>query len=556
MRSGRSALPQRTSTAAVLTLITAVALIAGCGQSNEYVDNAAPADPGEPVYGGSIIVGVEGETNSWLPSQGTFAPSGLNVGTALYDSLVRRAHDGSLQPYLAESITPNDDFSEWTLRLRPDVRFHDGTPLDAEALKWNFDNLHKVPGSVTFGAVRDIDRVEIVDEMAVRYHLTKGMVAFPDLLIAAVGWPVSPTSVQAHGLDAGSHPVGTGPFKLVDWRRDDRIIVERNDDYWQEGLPYLDRITFRPLPDEDTRLASLVSRDLDAIITLRQGVVDQLRRTGNIYRYEFLGNNGSTVVFNTQQPPLDDVRVRRGLAHALDREPIIDVLGGVHISPPQSQYFSRESPWYSEQVEANWPKWDLEAAKRLLGDYINDPERSDGLAPEAPIALEYLCPPDPALIEASQIIQAFWRAAGAEVRLRQVEQATLIQSAMSGNFRAMCFRNGTQQDPYMQLSNGFGPIESNPTNITNFVHPVIDEQLEVLRTSDDIEVRREAAEAIMMLLSEELPLLWLGSTRAAVGARQALRNLDGWVLPDGTPGEGIPQAWVMWSQVWLVPDET
>jgi peptide/nickel transport system substrate-binding protein len=526
--------------------------LAACGPHGQLeVDNAPPNSPGLPAWGGAITVALEGETNSWLPGEGNFAAGGLNVAAAIYDPLVRRDHRGRLRPYLAESIEPNGDFTVWTLRLRPGIRFHDGTPLDADALKWNFDNLHKVPGSVTYGAIRDVEGVQVVDDLTVRYHLGRGIAPFPDLLTGALGWPFSPTAAQALGLDAGSRPVGTGPFRFVSWRRDDRLVVERFDGYWQAHLPYLDRITLRPLPDEDTRLASLVSRDVDAMQTLRQSIVDQLRRTPGIHRYEFIGNNGGGAIFNTRRPPVDDARVRRSLAYAVSQEALVEVLGGLHITPPQTQWFSPGSPWYSERAVARWPQADMERARDLLNDYQYDSWRSDGRAPGEPVAIEFLCLGDPSLMELSQMYQAFWRAAGYEVRLRQIEQATQIQAVISGDYMITCWRMGGEADPYVTLYNAFGPPDVQPLNFTNFDHPVVDENLEILRTGADFDARYAAVERIMLLFTEEVPNLWTAATPVAIGTRPELRNVDGWRFPDDTSGDGIPGGQVMWGHVWL-----
>ncbi|MDH7943675.1 ABC transporter substrate-binding protein [Pseudohongiella sp. SYSU M77423] len=537
-------------------LSVSLLLVACMPENGGYVDNAPPADPGPPVYGGQLRVALEGETNNWLPGRGNHvAPAALTVAMALFDPLVRLDHEGQFRPYLAESVTPNESYDQWTVRLRPGVVFHDGTPLDADAIKWNFDNLHKRQGSVTFGSIRDIDRVEVIDELTVVYHLTQTVVPFPDMLTRAVGWPVSPTAVQQYGEEAGLYPVGTGPFKLVSWRRDDRLVLERNEQYWREGLPYLDGITFRPLPDEDARVASLISGDMDAIQTLRQHIVDRLRRMSDIHLYEQLGNSSGSAIFNAQRPPVDDYRVRQALAWAVDPAALVEVLGGRGISPVQTQYFNENSVWYSERVAEAWPQRDQQRARELVQSYVNDPDRSDGLPVGTPISLELMCLPEQSLQDLAQMYQALWNAVGFDVRLRQVEQATQIQSVISGDYMTTCWRTSNEQDPYITLNNDFGPVDIQPLNYTNFTHPLIEEKLAILRTEPEFEIRKAAVEDIMMLLTEQVPNTWTGSTPSAVAAQPRVRNLRDWTFPDGTLGDGMPVAQVSWAQVWMLDDE-
>jgi peptide/nickel transport system substrate-binding protein len=553
----RTPIAASTRPAALSTLIVALllGLVTGCGPGDGYVaDNLPPADPGEPRRGGTITVALEAETNSFLPGRGAFGAPGTNVALAIFDPLVRRDRDGNWRPYLAQSLEPNADYTVWTLRLRPNVRFHDGTPLDAKALKWNFDHLHKMPGTLTWGSLRDVERMEVVDALTVEYHLHKGIVSFPHLLINAFGWPFSPTAHARHGEDAGSFPVGTGPFRFVAWRRDDRLVVTRNDDYWWDGLPYLDEIVFRPIPDEDSRLASLAARSVDAIQSLRQSIIAQVRAMPNLHRYEFYGNNGGGANINTARPPLDDARIRRALAWALYQDALIEVLGGTDITPAKTQHYTVGSPWYSERVAAAWPRNDQEKARELLSEYMHDPNRSDRRPPGAPVSVEFRCPPDPSLIELAQMYQALWRAVGFEVRLRQMEAAAGVQATLAGDYLVSCARAGDELDPYITLSNLFGPPDEQPLNVTNFHHPVVAENLEILRTEDAFERRYEAVEAIMMLFTRKVPFLWTAATPNLIAVRPQLRNIDGWRFPDGAAGDGIPNAITFWSQVWIADE--
>lgn len=544
-------------------LIAVVAVLAlaaaGCGGGDDDDDTSAPesagssttpevSEQGEPVTGGSITVGIEAETNSWLPGTANFSNGGINVALAIYDPLVRRDADGELQPYLAESMAVNDDLTEWTVTLRPGVLFHDGTPFNADAVKTVFDTYINAAGSNLAGQVTDVQEVTAVDELTVRYTLAEPNAAFGDVLAGAVGWVFSPTAA-ASGPDAGSHPVGTGPFVFGDWQRDSKLVLTRNPDYWQEGLPYLDEIVFRPIPDEDTRISSLKTGDVDAVQSLRQSAIRQLQDLDGVDTYEFLGNNSGSAIFNTSVPPLDDVRVRRALAYALDQGQLIEVLGGTGLTPAETQWFSEDSPYYSEAVAEAWPTGDPDQAAALIEEYVNDPDRSDGGAVGDPVQFTFDCPPDPSLIELSQLYQAFWNGIGIEVDLNQVEQATHVSEAMAGDYQAKCWRVGDQGDPFRTFADAF--TADSPLNFTRFTDPRIDEALDVLRTTADTATRQAAVEDISMVLAEEVPNTFTAATLTVLAVQENVKNVDGWTFPDGTLGEGVPGATTMWGHVWL-----
>ena len=507
------------------------------------------SETGDPVDGGEITVAVEAETNSWLPGQGVFNQPGVNVAYAIYDPLMHRTEDGALEPYLAESLEPDAELTEWTLKLRPGVQFHDGTPLNAQALKTIFDDHLKAPGANTAASLAEVTSLDVVDDLTVVYRLSQPNSAFPELLISPPGWPFSPAAAAAAGEDAGAEPVGTGPFRFVSWQRDSNLVVEKNEDYWQEGLPHLDRITFRPIPDEDTRLASLQSGDVDVMQSLRQGTVTRARDLEGIDNYEHLGSSSGGGTLNTSKPPFDDVRVRQALAYALDQESLIEVLGGAGVTPPTTQFYSEDSPYYSEKVAEAYPSYDPEKARELMDDYVDDPDRSDGLPVGTPLSFTYSCPPDPSLNEVAQLVQSLYGAIGVQVELEQVEQATWIQKMLTRDYDTGCTRVGADRDPYVVFDAAF---TDGPLNMTAFQSPEIDEQLDVLRTTTDIDERKAAVEAIGLVINENVPNTFAGGTLTVMAAREAVKNLDGWVFPDGTTGNGAESAQVMWGHVWQV----
>jgi peptide/nickel transport system substrate-binding protein len=518
----------------------------GGGGTTAAGDPDGLSEQGEPVTGGTLEVGLEAETNSWLPGDGAFSNPGTAVAYALYDPLMKRTEDGELKPYLAESMEPNEDLTEWTLKLRPDVQFHDGTPLNAQALKTIWDEYLTVPTSNVVATLAGAS-LEVVDDLTVRYVLDEPNAAFPDLLTGSPGWPFSPTAAAEFGPDAGANPVGTGPFKFVSWQRDSALELERNENYWQDGLPYLDGITFRPIPDEDTRLASLQSGDIQAMQSLRQGTIARARELDGVDNYEYLGNNSGGSIINTTKPPFDDVRVRQALAYSIDQPALIDIIGGTGLTPDASQYFSPDSPFYSEEAAEAFPAYDLERAQELYDEYINDPARSDGQPVGTDLGFTYNCPPDPSLNELSQLYQSFWSTLGIDVELNTVEQAAHVQNGIAKDYDVQCWRVGSEADPYVTLSQAFTP---GPLNFTGYTSDTIDENLEILRTTTDLAERQAAVEEISLDIAENVPNLFTGYTLTDIAVQEQVKNVGGWEFPDGTAGDGVPGATAMWGHVW------
>jgi peptide/nickel transport system substrate-binding protein len=520
-------------------------------------------DTSDVTTGGTLIVGLEAEQNNWLPGLGTFANSGTTAARAVYDSIAARGEDGNVYPFLAESIEPNEDLTEWTVTLREGIKFHDGTDLTAEVMKRIFDEYLRVEGAAGLPAlINEVEEVRVDDELTYTYVLSRGIAPFPDALVGPMGWPFSIEACEAAGGrdgDCGERMVGTGPFVFVSWTRDSELRLQRNPDYWRvdaEGrqLPYLDELIFRPIPDEDARLNAVAAGDTHVGQTLRQSSVRSARELDGVVSYEAIGNNGGGSIFNTSRPPVDDVRVRKALAYAVKQEDLVKVLGGEGITPPQTQFFSPDSPWYSTVVEEAWPDYDPDLAREFLDDYINDPDRSDGKAPGSPVSVEFNCPPDPTLIEISQAYQAFWNDIGVEVTLNQVEQATHIGNAVMGEYMINCWRAGGNEDPYITLTSAF--TEGVATNFTRYHSDTIYEQLEVLRTSTDFDERYAAVETIMLELADQVPQIWTGGTATALFVNESVRNIDGWTIPgpDRAPlvrGDGVMDATVFWAEVWI-----
>ncbi len=219
--------------------------------------------------GGSITMGLELDIPGFDPLKvGVYDTAALTAASALFDTLTYLDAGGKAQPKLALSWAHSEDFKTWTFKLRPGVKFHDGTPFNAEAYKANYER-QKDPVNKCRCAfyLSNVNSVEAPDELTLVYNLKDPSVNYPALVSyanqnAAVH---SPTAWKTKGDDYNRNPVGTGPFVLKSWTAGDRMVLERNPDYWDKGRIYLDRIILKPLPDAQSRFASLQSGEADII---------------------------------------------------------------------------------------------------------------------------------------------------------------------------------------------------------------------------------------------------------------------------------------------------
>src|SRR5689334_6839501 len=277
-----------------------------------------PAQEGSPVRGGTLVVGMYTESRSLDPTIGSSL-----MASAIYDSLLKMDAKGQPQPQLAQSMTSPDGGTTWVLELRPDVTFQDGTPLDANAVIFNVERQQDGPTALGHLYTEPIASMTATDPLTVTFALKRSTSTFPvsfalPFSSGNLGTIASPTAVQKEGADYPRNPVGAGPFQFVSWAQDNKTVVKRFDGYWDKGKPYLDGIEFRPLPDTDSRFASVVNGDIDLDIG---GFFSELQRaSGNpqLETYWGPGGDGQYLYFNLTRAPFDDRRMREALIRAID----------------------------------------------------------------------------------------------------------------------------------------------------------------------------------------------------------------------------------------------
>jgi peptide/nickel transport system substrate-binding protein len=537
---GLSSRRRRSTMVRLLGVVALAGLVAGaCSSAN---DNGASngeqgvgatdftiAPEGEPRQGGSLIYGLEAETDGFNPTGNRWAVAGHMVAQAVFDSLTALDVDAQPQPYLAESVEPNDDYTTWTITLREGVTFHDGTPVNAAAVKATLEG-HKA-SALTGSAVTPITSITVVDELTAEVNMSQPWAAFPAALTSQVGYVVAPVMLaDATKADASRAPVGSGPFKFVEWTPGTRFVADRNENYWQDGLPYLDRVEFRPITQVRSRYNSLQTGEIQMMHTTDPTVISELRIAGEAGDLQLVEDRGegeeSFVLLNLDSAPLDDLRIRQALAYATDTETYNEVING-GVSVIANSMFKPDSPW---RVETDYPSFDLDQAKALVEEY-----KADTGATEVRFRLSTT--PTPETQRSVQILQEQWSAAGITVDINTVDQAAFITTAIASDYDANLWRQYGAPDPDVDLVWWYsqGPTAGSPNilNFPNMFDDQIDDALQRGRQSSALEDRRAAYSDFQKRFNEIIPAIWLNHTLWAVAATTNVRGIGNGVLPDG-----------------------
>jgi 4-phytase/acid phosphatase/peptide/nickel transport system substrate-binding protein len=447
--------------------------------------------------GGSITVGLELDIPGFDPLKvGVFDTAALTASAALFDTLVMLDAKGEAQPKLALSWTHSDDYKTWTFKLRPGVKFHDGTPFNAEAVKANFDR-QKDPANKCRCAfyIAFIHDVQAPDELTVVYNLNDPAVNLPAIItIPSQNNAVqSPTAWKTRGDDYNRNPVGTGPYVLKSWTAGDRMVLERNPDYWDKSRIYLDRIVLKPLPDAQSRFASLQSGEADIVWDDEYDAdnIQKAQKDPKLAVHTYVGSGAQVYAFNTKVAPFDDVRVRQALVMALDRKKMSQAITNGLSRPASNPY--GEGSWVKCKDDGALP-FDVEKAKALIKDYGK------------PVEFKAIVTATPRGRTVGQVLQQFWKQIGANMEIEQVDQATVVPRAFMRQFQLTPWRIVDLADPDPQMYANFKT--GSAVALANYSNPELDGLLERARTTSDTDKRIDDYCAISRLVNKEAIWFW------------------------------------------------
>jgi peptide/nickel transport system substrate-binding protein len=512
----------------VLALVVGATLAAGAVSAAATPAGARAPEQGKaPKRGGSAVFALEAETSTgYCLPDATLAASGIQVVNAIYDTLVTLNAKGEYVPYLAKTVEHNADYTQWTFTLREGIKFQNGEPLDAAALKLNFDTYRGVNPNIrprlNVFVLQDIEAVDITGPLAVTVTLKRPWVAFPAYTWYTGRFGIVAPAQLADRETCATHPIGTGPFEFVEWRVNDYLKVERNKDYWRKGLPYLDEITFKPVPEGNTRVNGLTSGEYDLITTSNSLSIVDLQEKAKEGEINLItsdkGAETAYLMLNSGKPPFDDPIAREAAALAGDANEVNQIrnkgLNTIATGP-----FPPDNAAYLPTIAR---RHNLKKAKQLAKQY----EQKHG----EQLAFEYLTGPEPDLVAIAQLVKEQQGKAGIEVTIRTVDQSTLINEALAGNFQGVGWRNHPGGDPDTQYVWWYS---TSPVNFNKFKDPEIDRLLDEGRSEPDPATRTEIYKDLNRRFQKELYSLWSWYTYWAVGYQKDIKGVAGPPLPDG-----------------------
>ena len=491
----------------IVLVVTAVVILALIGPAA-----TAPAP-------GLLRIGMESSPTTMDPGLSTDLYS-QQVYSHLLEGLLVLDTDGVPRPALAESWTPSADGKTWTFKLRQNVKWHDGTEFTSDDVKYTIDRiLNPDSRSPQRGLLSQIASVDATDKSTVR--ITTRAAFVPILTNLATAAYVVPRAYHTRvGRDFARRPVGTGPYKWVEWVPDERIVLEANTDYYA-GRPSIDRVQFRFIPEGSVRLAELESGGSDVIAGIPAQDLRRLRVSLVVDLHEVIGTNYRLVGFNTSVKPYDDVRVRQAIAQAIDKQKIIDVI------------------WKERAVMAEGPipptSWAFDARFKGLGYNVS---RAKQLMAEAGHAngfdLNYLMRDSEEERAEVPLLIDMLKQINVNLKVTVVDFPTLLDRLLKANYDVLRVGWTVNPEPDALLYSPFHTSAIGGFNFVKYRNPKIDELLDrgriVTNANDRIRIYREAQRTIV----QDAPMVFLFHEKRTYATRKNVTgfkpHVSGWIV--------------------------
>ncbi|WP_046225563.1 ABC transporter substrate-binding protein [Paenibacillus dauci] len=527
-------LVRKSWTIMVTLVLSFVLILSGCSGNNDSAAPAASDSGGEAAGGGTLIVGRGGDSAALDPSIVTDGES-LKIAQQVFDPLLAyKSGTTEVEPALAESWTISDDGLTYTFKLRKGVKFHDGTDFNADAVVFNFNRWNDPKSEFKFEGdsfdyydsmfgpeeARVIKSVKAVDESTVEFQLNNPQAPFLQNLAMPPFSIASPTAIEKEKENFKSNPVGTGPFVFKEWKRSDSITLDKNPNYWQQGLPKVDQVIVRAIPDNTARFNALQNGEIDLMEDLSPDDLATLESNPDLQKFNRPPFNVAYLGFNTAKKPFDNPKVRVALNYAVDKKGIIDAFfagqaeAAVNPIPP--------TLWgYNKSVE-DYP-FDLAKAKQLLADagYPNGIDQELTFY-AMPVSRPYM--PDGRKV--AEVIQASFAQIGVKVSIQSPEWATYLDDLSKGEKDDLFIIGwtGDNGDP----DNFFYPLLDKDSiggnNYSQYVSEPLHKVLVQAQQETDQDARAKLYEQAQVIVKKDAPWVPLVHSTPLLAATSKLKG--------------------------------
>ncbi|OCA84539.1 peptide ABC transporter substrate-binding protein [Bacillus sp. FJAT-27225] len=513
--------------------------LAGCNSSNESGGTKKPASGNEAGPKKDTLVYGRGGDSTSLDPITTTEGEAFRVTENIFETLVQYGdQDTTINPGLAEDWKVSDDGLTYTFTLRQGVKFHDGTDFNAEAVVFNFNRWmngddEKFPYYSMFGGYKKdkghvIKEVKAVDEHTVQFVLKRSQAPFLKNLAMSPFSMASPAAVEKFGDDFRNNPVGTGPFKFVEWKQNDTITLEKNPDYWQAGLPKLNKVIFRVIPENAARLNALVKGEIDILDGLNNSDEASVLANDQLQVIERPSNNVGYIGMTNTRKPFDNKLVRQAINHAIDKKSIIDAFYGGKAEPAINP-MPPSLEGYNDQI-SDYP-YDLEKAKALLKEAGYEKGFEIDLW-AMPVARPYM----PEAQKVAEVIQESLSKIGVKANFQTVEWATYLEKARKGEFDMfMLGWTGDNGDADNFL---YTLLDKDSIGSNNYAQYSNDELHDILiqaQTEPDQAKRNELYKKAQEIIKEDAPWVPLVHSIPLLAAHKDVVNY----LPHPTGSEAV-----------------
>jgi peptide/nickel transport system substrate-binding protein len=448
------------------------------------------------------------------------------VGRIVFASICDKLFDIdqklNVVPQLALSHETSEDGKTVTIKLRPNVKFHDGEKFDAEAAKFSLERHLTMQGSFRRPELAAIDKIEITDPLTIKLNLKAPFSPLIAQLTDRAGMMVSPKASKEAGDRFGLKPVCAGPYKFVERVQQDRIVVEKFADYWNKDNVQIDKITYLPIVDSTVRLANLRSGGLDLLERLNATDIKEVRSDSRLklstaLELGYLGITLNVANGEKSKGPLGQhAKVRQALELSIDRDALNQVVfNGEFV--PGNQWLNPESSYYQKSLPI--PKRDVAKAKALI--------KEAGV--QTPIVVDFMVPQGAENKAVSEVVQAMAAEAGFDMKIRVTEFATSLKQGEQGEYQAYLIGWSGRTDPD---GNSYIFFKTKaPQNNSGISNPEIDKALDEARLTSDAAKRKAIYERVAKVVNSEIPILYLYHRRVLIAHTARLEGYQ--QMPDG-----------------------